>query len=53
MDPRAVETSSKTSTTLMDHRWLIPVASCDTQGKIDPMSNYGHSIGRKGLMALV
>lgn len=36
---------------MLDHPWLIPVASCDTQGRIDRMSNFGHSISRRGLMA--
>lgn len=34
-----------------DHRWVIPVAACDTQGRIDPMSNFGHTISKSGLMA--
>jgi subtilisin family serine protease len=37
--------------TMLDHRWLIPVAACDTQGRLDPMSNFGHSISKRGLMA--
>jgi subtilisin family serine protease len=37
--------------TMLDHRWLIPVAACDSQGRIDPKSNFGHSIGKRGLMA--
>jgi subtilisin family serine protease len=37
--------------TMLDHNWLIPVAACDSEGRIDPMSNFGRSIGKKGLMA--
>lgn len=37
--------------TMLDHNWLIPVADCDTQGRIDPTSNFGRSIGVRGLMA--
>lgn len=36
---------------LINHEWLIPVAACDTNGKLDPMSNIGPSIGKRGLMA--
>lgn len=36
---------------MYDHRWVIPVAACDTQGRIDPMSNFGHTISKSGLMA--
>jgi len=36
---------------LMNHEWLIPVAACDVNGKLDPMSNFGPSIGKRGLMA--
>jgi subtilisin family serine protease len=36
---------------LINHQWLIPVAACDIQGRIDPMSNFGHSISKRGLMA--
>jgi len=38
-------------TAMLDHPWLIPVAACDLQGRIDPISNFGHSIGKRGLMA--
>jgi subtilisin family serine protease len=37
--------------TMLDHRWLIPVAACDAQGRLDPTSNFGHSICKRGLMA--
>jgi subtilisin family serine protease len=36
---------------LINHQWLIPVASCDEDGRLDPMSNFGPSIGNRGLMA--
>jgi subtilisin family serine protease len=36
---------------LINHEWLIPVAACDANGKLDPMSNFGPSIGKRGLMA--
>jgi subtilisin family serine protease len=36
---------------MYDHRWVIPVAACDTEGRIDPMSNFGHTISKSGLMA--
>ncbi len=36
---------------MLDHRWLIPVASCNTQGKLDAMSNFGGFIGKRGLLA--
>ena len=38
-------------TTMLDHNWLIPVSACDFQGRIDPMSNFGRSISKRGLMA--
>jgi subtilisin family serine protease len=37
--------------TMLDHPWLIPVAACDIQGRIHSMSNFGGSIGKRGLMA--
>ena len=37
--------------TMLNHPWLIPVAACDNEGRIDPMSNCGRSISKKGLMA--
>jgi hypothetical protein len=36
---------------LINHEWPIPVAACDANGKLDPMSNFGPSIGKRGLMA--
>jgi subtilisin family serine protease len=36
---------------ILGHRWVIPVAACDEQGKLDPISNFGPSIGTRGLMA--
>ena len=35
----------------LDHHWIIPVASCDSHGRIDPMSNFGRSISKNGFMA--
>jgi subtilisin family serine protease len=39
------------NTSIIGHRWLIPVSSCDESGRLDPMSNFGPSLARKGLMA--
>jgi subtilisin family serine protease len=36
---------------LIKHQWLIPVAACDENGRLDPISNFGPSIGNRGLMA--
>lgn len=36
---------------LINHQWLIPVAACDEEGRLDPISNFGPSIGNRGLMA--
>lgn len=36
---------------IIDHPWIIPVVSCDLQGKFDPVSNIGPSIAKRGLMA--
>jgi subtilisin family serine protease len=36
---------------LINHQWLIPVAACDENNSLDPMSNFGPSIGNRGLMA--
>jgi subtilisin family serine protease len=36
---------------LINHQWLIPVAACDEDNRLDPMSNFGPSIGNRGLMA--
>jgi subtilisin family serine protease len=36
---------------LINHQWIIPVAACDENSRIHPMSNFGPSIGRRGLLA--
>ena len=36
---------------LINHQWIIPVAACDENSRLDPMSNFGPSIGRRGLLA--
>jgi subtilisin family serine protease len=36
---------------LINHQWLIPVAACDEYGRLDPTSNFGPSIGNRGVMA--
>jgi subtilisin family serine protease len=36
---------------LINHQWLIPVAACDEYGRLHSMSNFGASIGNRGLMA--
>jgi subtilisin family serine protease len=36
---------------LINHKWLIPVAACDEYGRFDPNSNFGPSIGNRGVMA--
>ena len=36
---------------LINHQWLIPVVACDENGRIDTTSNFGSSIGKRGLMA--
>ena len=36
---------------LFNHAWLIPVVACDLQGRAQPSSNLGPSIGKRGLMA--
>jgi len=36
---------------ITSHPWVIPVAACDSQGKLMEQSNLGSSIGRWGLMA--
>jgi subtilisin family serine protease len=36
---------------LINHQWLIPVAACDENGRLDSMSNFGPSIANRGLMA--
>ena len=39
------------NTSIINHQWLIPVSACDENGRLDAMSNFGPSIGRRGLMA--
>jgi subtilisin family serine protease len=39
------------NTSVISHQWIIPVCACDENGKLDPLSNFGPSIGSKGLMA--
>jgi len=39
------------NTSIISHQWLIPVSACDENGQLDAMSNFGPSIGRRGLMA--
>jgi subtilisin family serine protease len=36
---------------LINHYWLIPVAACNEDGRLDPSSNFGASIGNRGVMA--
>jgi subtilisin family serine protease len=36
---------------LINHQWVIPVAACNENGELDPTSNYGPSIGNRGVMA--
>jgi subtilisin family serine protease len=36
---------------LINHNWLIPVAACNEDGRLDPSSNFGASIGNRGVMA--
>jgi subtilisin family serine protease len=36
---------------LINHQWPIPVAACNEDGKLDPISNFGPSIGNRGVMA--
>ena len=39
------------SISLIKHRWLIPVAAHGEDGMLDPSSNFGPSIGNRGVMA--
>ena len=39
------------SISIIHHQWIIPVAACDEYGHLDPMSNFGPSVGSRGLMA--
>jgi subtilisin family serine protease len=36
---------------LFDNQWVIPVVSCDENGQFDSTSNFGRSIGNRGVMA--
>lgn len=36
---------------VIDHDWVIPVAACDESDRPMPMSNFGRSIGQRGLLA--
>jgi subtilisin family serine protease len=36
---------------LINHRWLIPVAGCNEDGRFDGTSNFGPSIGNRGVLA--
>ncbi|MEM9216685.1 MAG: S8 family serine peptidase [Cyanobacteria bacterium P01_F01_bin.150] len=36
---------------LFSHPWVIPVVACDRRGRLEPSSNIGPSVGRRGLMA--
>jgi subtilisin family serine protease len=36
---------------LINHQWVIPVAACNENGGLDFTSNYGPSIGNRGVMA--
>jgi subtilisin family serine protease len=39
------------SSVITRHRWLIPVAACDRQGRLLGQSNLGNSIGMRGVLA--
>jgi subtilisin family serine protease len=39
------------SSAITSHSWVIPVAACSTQGRPLSESNFGSSIGRRGLSA--
>jgi subtilisin family serine protease len=39
------------SISLLQNEWIIPVAACNEYGQLDPISNFGPSIGYRGLMA--
>jgi subtilisin family serine protease len=36
---------------ILDHEWLVPVAACDENGIIAPLSNFGPNIARNGVLA--
>jgi subtilisin family serine protease len=39
------------STAITRHPWVIPVVACDSQGRPIKESNFGNSVGRRGLRA--
>jgi subtilisin family serine protease len=39
------------SISLFQNEWIIPVAACNEYGQLDLLSNFGPSIGYRGLMA--
>jgi subtilisin family serine protease len=39
------------SISVINNPWVIPVAACDEINKFHPMSNFGRSIGNRGIMA--
>jgi subtilisin family serine protease len=39
------------SSAITHHRWVVPVAACDGQGRPSQETNLGNSIGRNGLSA--
>jgi subtilisin family serine protease len=39
------------STSLLNHRWIIPVTSCDEHGRLTVDSNFGPTIAKQGLLA--
>jgi subtilisin family serine protease len=39
------------SISLIQNDWIIPVAACNEYGRLDSISNFGPSIGHRGLMA--
>ena len=36
---------------VIDNDWVIPVAACDKRGRPESTSNFGSSIGHRGLLA--
>jgi subtilisin family serine protease len=36
---------------LLNNQWVIPVSACDHNGRLEPRSNFGPSIGQRGVMA--
>lgn len=39
------------SVSLLDDQWILPVAACGNNGRLDPSSNFGASIAYRGVMA--